>query len=373
MIAGILLITLIIVFLSYVILLLYYASALTSKPFVTQCKPIEESCSIIICVRNEEGNIKTCVESIFKQDFPPEQMEVILVNDHSTDNTMNVLHELIQANPTYSMRVLSLNTESGKKAGIAMAVGEARFNIIICTDADCVWDESHLKKTMQVFVEQNADFIAGPVLLHHHRGVIQFLQRIENYAMQAFTASAFIRNRAGICNGANMSFRRDTFLAIGGYASYSNISSGDDVFLLHQFKKFKKSIKYSFYTVVHTKAVNNAREYLQQRLRWAGKSTHYRDIHTLQDGTIVMLANTGLLLLLFFSIFYTNFVTLFIILFAIKTLVDINLVIKFTTFMGEKIRIIDLIIFQVYYLLYLPLLLLLLPFAKVKWKDRVIK
>jgi len=101
------------------------------KPFRTKLhRPVPVS--VIVAVRNEEENIKTLLESIGRQDYPRHLVEVILVNDHSSDNTLEVLKEYTW------VKVISLENKFGKKEAIKSGIENARNELIVTTDADCV-------------------------------------------------------------------------------------------------------------------------------------------------------------------------------------------------------------------------------------------
>ena len=100
--------------------------------------------SIIIAARNEELNIGNCLQSIINQTYPQNKFEVIVTNDHSTDNTVCVINSFQKEN----IRVINLSDftqnkilNSYKKKSIETALQFAKGELIVTTDADCMATE----------------------------------------------------------------------------------------------------------------------------------------------------------------------------------------------------------------------------------------
>ena len=91
--------------------------------------------SIVIPSRNEALNLPGLLEDIYIQNYPLELLEVIIVDDHSTDETLEVVKNF-KAMP---ITILSLSVPGieGKKNAIETAVRQAKGEVIITTDADC--------------------------------------------------------------------------------------------------------------------------------------------------------------------------------------------------------------------------------------------
>ena len=94
----------------------------------------KDSVSVIVACRNEQNNITNLIQQIRTQNFDKNRFELIVVNDHSTDNTLNLLQNFKVNNLT----VLDMpQGEFGKKNAIAKAIQMANGDIILITDADC--------------------------------------------------------------------------------------------------------------------------------------------------------------------------------------------------------------------------------------------
>ena len=99
-----------------------------------------EMVSVIVPARNEEDNIADCVRDILAQDYDHSSLgfELIVVNDHSEDDTVRVATESAAGDPRF--RIINLEEISGvayKKAAVAAGIRVAKGKWILTTDADC--------------------------------------------------------------------------------------------------------------------------------------------------------------------------------------------------------------------------------------------
>src|ERR1700739_1651079 len=86
--------------------------------------------TIIIPARNEEQSILKCLESISLQKFPKDLLQVIVVDDQSTDKTFYVAETFLKDNFS-NYQLLKLSSSSGKKQAILKAIEQASGKIII--------------------------------------------------------------------------------------------------------------------------------------------------------------------------------------------------------------------------------------------------
>jgi len=226
-----------------IILLLYRKWFLQLKPFVAidTIKPTT-SFSIIIPARNEATVIKNCLLSILQQNYPTTLFEIIVIDDHSTDNTSAVVEEiqqqynnvqLIKLQDTLEGKVLN----SYKKKAIENAIDYAKGDWIITTDADCITPQKWLI-TYDAWIQQNNTvFIAAPVAFTNNGTLLQTFQYIDFMNMQGITAASVNAGFHNMCNGANLAYRKDIFKSVNGFKDIDSIASGDDMLLMNKIKK----------------------------------------------------------------------------------------------------------------------------------------
>ncbi len=114
-----------------------------------------QSISVVIPTYNRENTIKRAVDSAFRQNYPG-KMEIIVVDDGSTDGTVEYLEEIYGS----QIRVIRLNHNSGANYARNTGIENAHFELIAFLDADDEWHENKLRVEVQRLNEESADIIA---------------------------------------------------------------------------------------------------------------------------------------------------------------------------------------------------------------------
>lgn len=131
--------------------------------------------SVIVAVKNEEGNIRNCVQAIIDSTY--ENREIIIVNDASTDGTTAILDEMRK---TSKIKVIHLSRNLGKKKAIKAATDIAKGDIFVMTDSDITIYPDAIEKTVEIFL---SDRTIGAVTAHGRvRGASEgnVLQKIQD-------------------------------------------------------------------------------------------------------------------------------------------------------------------------------------------------
>ena len=240
--------------------------------------------SLVVAARNEEKTITALLESLAVQDYPGDLLEIIIVNDNSTDRTPIVVSEFISE---YRQRTglnirLIYNTFQGKKSAVRYGIEKSTGELIMTTDADCVVEPGWVRAFASFYARTGADMILGEVCQRPDKGFVSLFGRLEFSALQAITEAAVVAGRPVMCNAANMAIKRDVYLKYSG-ALRDDIPSGDDIFLLHAVKRGGGTIRYvaDRAAAVVTAGAVTAAALFRQRARWASKAYYYRDGATL--------------------------------------------------------------------------------------------
>jgi cellulose synthase/poly-beta-1,6-N-acetylglucosamine synthase-like glycosyltransferase len=155
----------------YSVLIIYYRFAFTSIPIISN-STIQQfnnstTLSIIIPARNEAENIEQCIQSILQNNYPTHLFEIIVVDDHSEDNTANIVKEYAAQNVKLILLkdFVTDKINSYKKKAIEVAITQASGTLIITTDADCIVPATWLQTIASFYEEKKPAFIAAPVLI----------------------------------------------------------------------------------------------------------------------------------------------------------------------------------------------------------------
>lgn len=240
--------------------------------------------SVVVAARNEEKNIETLLGSLMKQDYPDGLLEIIIVNDNSTDRTPVAASEFIEANKGMSVHRIRLiyNPFSGKKRAIRYGIEKSSGEIILTTDADCVVGPEWVRRHASWYIIGGPDVVLAPVAQKPAAGFWHSFGAYEFAALQAITEATAMLGHPAMCNAANMSFRRDVYLR-HAEKLHPDLASGDDMFLLHAVKRDGGTVRHegSNSAAVVTAGAVTAAALLRQRARWASKASRYRDASTL--------------------------------------------------------------------------------------------
>lgn len=331
--------------------------------------------SVVIAARNEENSIVSCIESILKNNFPVLNYEILIVDDHSQDTTVQKIRQLDSEN----IQILQ-NFKTGKKSALTCGLQQAQYDIILCTDADCKVPKNWLYNH-SVFYKNNPNkklcvgFVL-PDISHSHLSRFQWLDYAATMAMTIVG-----HKRAGfyLGNGAHLSYRKSAFFAVGGYESDGHVASGDDIFLIKKVaEKFSNSIGFikNKDSIVHTQPEKSWVNLWQQRKRWATKSSHVKDKKvTLVQAWIFIFVLLCILTLMYgFVTLDISLILVGLILFSVKISTDYF----FLYYLAKYFNVLEsmrffLISSTVYIYHILKSGFMALRPSEYQWKDRVVR
>lgn len=288
--------------------------------------------SVVVSCKNEEKALPCLIKSLTAQSM--QNFELILVNDHSTDRTPEIMSEAVAL---FQNAICIHAKENGKKRAIAEGIQCASGDLIITTDADCKPERRWIETIVKFQIENPSHLIICPVKLTEKRTFFSRLQQIEFTSLVASGAGAAGAQFPIMCNAANMAFTKTAWLK-----SQSDMKpeeqSGDDVFLLQSIKKRGGVIRFlrSKKAFVETESAESLSAFIRQRRRWAGKSTSYTDWHLILVACLVFavcVMQLAFLILSFFNSFYCYFFLLF---FVIKYWADTMFLSKAGDFFALK-------------------------------------
>ena len=319
-------ISIIILFIYFVLFYVYIRSWNKINPL--EIMRYTKSVSVIIACRNEDQNILKLISCLKKQNFDKKKLELIFINDHSEDKTLELL-EKSQKNCSY-LEVINLKDSiTGKKNAIREGIKVAAGDIILCTDADCEMGERWIETIIKYFEDPNCRFISAPVMLNEENNLFSKYQQLELLSLVLTSAAAIGLNKPTLCNGANIAFRRKDYLKIN-QKDFEKFTT-DDLSLLHYFKdKFKNCIFFikDIEAIVSTDKHESLESYFSQKMRWISSSRYFTDSHTILISLLVYLVNIiffySVLQIIYSFIFVLDLFTssYYLLIIAIKVFID---------------------------------------------------
>ena len=333
--------------------------------------------TVIIAVRNEEKNIAFLLDSICKQEV---DYEIIIVNDHSDDKTVYEVEQFVKSNQSEHIKLLHLKeiTKSPKKSAISLAIQEAKGDIIVTTDGDCIVPKEWLKGILESFQDSETKMVLGGVRYAPTQNVFEEIQGYELSALLTISMTMAHYNRPFTCNGANLAYRKNVFHEVNGFEGIDMIASGDDELLMKKIvSRYPLGVAVQAGQFVDTLPNVTFKEFFYQRIRWASK-WKYGSWQEKLPGLFLMVLYLSFLLIIVPSPNTTantiGEITLIVFL-VIKFIVDsVVIILDF----GQKMKtndfnfLIALLLFVIY-----PFYVILFGFSatflKFSWKGRKLK
>lgn len=391
-----LLIFLLVLFGLYILLILYYWRSWSGisdyKPQTPNVKP-QTKISIIIPARNEEDNITSCLDSLSNQSYPKDLFEVLVVDDHSTDKTA----EMVLQHPAGNIKLILLKDHvtpgalnSFKKKAIEIAIQQSTGKLIVTTDADCIVPQNWLQTIAAFYEQYKPQFIAAPVAIDCGMSFIEIFQALDFMALQGITGAAVYKKVHSMCNGANLAYTKKAFEEVGGFTGIDNIASGDDMLLMH--KIFKRYPDKTFFlkskeVIVQTVAVKTIGEFFNQRIRWASKADSYDDKRIFWALLLVYLFNLSLVFLPVWALFnnagfnihlypvsiFLTITELWVIMLVFKIIIELVFLFPVAAFFGKRKLLWLFPFMQPFHIIYTVIAGWLGRFGRYKWKERRVK
>lgn len=284
--------------------------------------------SILIAARNEEANILPLLQSIQRQKYPPSLFEVILIDDYSEDKTV----EFASALDWDQLRILKLEDllaerpqNSFKKKAIETGIENAKFPIILTTDADCIAPPNWLSTMAYAFESKSAKIITGPVAFHKAKNLLGQFQILEFAGTMLVTLAGIESKKMYSGNGANLMYSKTTFESVNGFQGNENHASGDDLFLIHKIaEKSPEGIAFvkNKQAQIFTEPKHKIAGLWQQRIRWGTKSSSYKDFNILLLFSLVFLTALSLVLSGIWTLLNLKFLPFFIAIISFKIIAD---------------------------------------------------
>jgi cellulose synthase/poly-beta-1,6-N-acetylglucosamine synthase-like glycosyltransferase len=337
--------------------------------------------SVIIPARNEEQIIKACLTSVLSQAYDASLFEVIVIDDHSTDNTAAIVMEMQKQYDNLKLIQLEKllrgkQLNSYKKKAIEYAVTQASGAWIVTTDADCFVSSNWLQNFSAFININNPVFVAAPVKYQNTGSFVSIFQCLDFMSLQGITAASVHHGFHSMGNGANLAYSKKVFEEVGGFTGIDNIASGDDMLLMHKiYKKYPRQVSFllSKDAVVETLPMHTWRDFFNQRIRWASKADKFDDKRIFWVLVFVYVFNVSFLALPVIAIWYPTVILYWLVMLIGKTIIELRFVYPVSKFFNQKELMFWFPVMQPVHILYTVAAGWLGKFGKYSWKGRTVK
>ncbi|HEX6332787.1 MAG TPA: glycosyltransferase [Flavisolibacter sp.] len=237
--------------------------------------------TVVICARDEDENLARNLPGVLVQEYPTTH-EVIVVNDNSVDDSKYILAELQKT--FRKLQIVDLTQEAkmiaGKKFPLSIGIKEAKHEIVLLTDADCVPATEHWLMKMQEAFHNGTEIALGYGAYSKLPGFLNKVIRFETFhtALQYFSYALAGRPYMGV--GRNLAYRRELFLRNKGFSSINHIPSGDDDLFINKVANRNNTsvvIDPAAFTISRPK--RTWKEWMRQKYRHYSTGKFYKGSH----------------------------------------------------------------------------------------------
>ena len=369
--------TILIIFLIFYALFFLFIFCGTFRLFrIKKDAKIINKISVIIAARNEEKNIKSLLNSLLDQNYPTEKYEIILIDDRSEDKTNQILKKYSQKYE--NIRIFKIGALQknliGKKAALTKGIENAKNEILLFTDADCLPKKNWLK-SMNAHFNHNVDVVVGysPLKLNSNgifRKIIFYLKKLERLSIFTISAGTIGWNWGITATGRNFAYRKKVFLELNGFSKFGDIPSGDDDLFLQRIsksKKYKMTFALNSENFVISNERKNANAQINQEKRRASKWRFYPTEIKFFSG-IIFLFYFSLILYFILSLFSIFPIQNFLFFLIIKIAIDFLIILRGTVIFKEKKLLFAFPFAEIFYIPYFLIFGILGTFSKYKWR-----
>ena len=261
------------------------------------------SVSVVIPVRNRPKDITACLDSLIKVDYPPEKMEVIVVDDASADETPEAVSR-------FPVRLISLKEHRQAPCCRNIGAAAARGEILAFLDSDCLADPLWLKKLVPAFEHPEVGVVGGLVdSAAEDKGLDKYEQVKSSLRIASWFKRSDRTERFFYVPSCNLLVRRETFSQLGGFRE--SLLVGEDVDFCWRAEDSGRLIEYRPTGRVFHKHRNRMKDFCVRRFEYGTSEPLLQQLHRGRTKHLVLLPASSVFWVLFFLSLATVNATLF--------------------------------------------------------------
>ncbi|HTR18828.1 MAG TPA: glycosyltransferase [Candidatus Paceibacterota bacterium] len=236
----------------------------------------EPTVTFVVPAKNEEDNIYKTLERFAEVEYPPEKIEVIAINDGSTDRTLAEMERAARDIAPYAHRVEIVNFEvnRGKRYGMAEGIKRATNDIVIFVDSDSFVEKSSVRHLVKYFSIPEVGAVSGHTDVYNRdENTLTRMQALRYYiAFKVYKAAESVFGNVTCCPGCCSAYRRSYLLEFVDEWLHQTFfgaecTFGDDRSLTN-FMIREHQAAYSYEARAYTVVPNTFRKYMKQQQRW---------------------------------------------------------------------------------------------------------
>ena len=222
--------------------------------------------TILVAGFNEAGSIASSLRSIFLQDYEG-SIHIIVINDGSTDNTLQVVTDLLSEHS--NLEVIDLQRNGGKAAALNQGLLQCKTDIVITIDADSYILKDGIRHLVGRYLSDpiNTKAIAGEILIRNSRENWITKGQEWDYFLGITTIKRIQSLFQGtlVAQGAFSLYDKKTVIELGGWPEMV----GEDIVLTWKILDAGHRVGHAENALAFTDCPNTLRKFINQRRRWS--------------------------------------------------------------------------------------------------------
>ena len=219
---------------AYFLLLLWFIVGLLKIKSSSSNAPLNivKDISVIVCVKNEENILNNILNDLKNQNYEG-NIEFIIVDDDSSDNTMSIIYDYVNKDERfkYTHSREGDSSLSYKKRALDAGIKSSQYDYLMFTDAGCRLNKEWAKSMINQYKDEE-NYIIGLSFVNEPKNFVSKFQKIDLFMLMISALSAGKLNYPLASTGQNLSYKKDVFLSVHGFSKISNLMMGDDTIFL---------------------------------------------------------------------------------------------------------------------------------------------
>lgn len=305
--------------------------------------------TVIVPVHNEQTTLLRCLKSVYNSNYPHNKLELIIVNDGSTDRSKTIIKNF-RKNHKYGCKIRYANRKNkGKAAALNYGIQNlARHSLIMCLDSDSYLDSNSIRNAAKHFRDKNVVALSSNVnIANPHSSLLALLQRYEYIVCYQMKKGQAELGFEYIVGGIGSMFRKKIISQVRYYDTNTMTEDIDLTLKILVNKKHHQKIDYAADSIVYTEPTYTLKELLKQRFRWkygrnqtylknksyifSTQQNHNKRISwfvipfTLFQDLIFLLEPAIVIYFLYITIYYHDVVTIFLAMMVLTVYLLLNI------------------------------------------------
>ncbi|RLE38277.1 hypothetical protein DRJ17_04395 [Candidatus Woesearchaeota archaeon] len=220
--------------------------------------------SVVVPAYNEEKTIKETINSLLELEYPKDKLEIIVVNDGSTDKTKQIVRSIMENNKDRDIKLIN-QKNSGKYIALNRGLEIARGEFFICLDADSFIEKAGLKKMLPYFANKKVGAVLPLMKIKNPKNLLQKIQWYEYIINMFYKRIMGFLNCIHVAPGPFSMYRTSIIRKLGGFKKAHRT---EDLEMALRLQRNHYKIVQLTNTVVYTTPPENLKSLYHQRVRW---------------------------------------------------------------------------------------------------------